>query len=145
MTRWLVDGMNVIGSRPDGWWRDRPAAMRRLAGRLGEWAAHNGEPVTLVLDGDPVELGDHPGVEVVFAAERGERGRDAADRVIVAIAAESEDPSVLVVVTSDGALAARLRELGVTVEGAGRFAVSAAARADPGSPSGSARSAPPRR
>ena len=30
MTRWIVDGMNVIGSRPTGWWRDRPGAMRGL-------------------------------------------------------------------------------------------------------------------
>ena len=31
--RWIVDGMNLIGSRPDGWWRDRPGARRRLVGR----------------------------------------------------------------------------------------------------------------
>ena len=30
----VVDGANVVGSRPDGWWRDRPGAARRLAGRL---------------------------------------------------------------------------------------------------------------
>ena len=28
--RWVVDASNVIGSRPDGWWRDRHAAMVRL-------------------------------------------------------------------------------------------------------------------
>ena len=122
MPRWLVDGMNVIGSNPNGWWRDRPAAMRALAGRLAAWAATTGEPVTLVLDGGRVELGEHPGVEVVFAAERGERGRDAADRVIAALAAEAEDPSELVAVTSDAALAKRLRSLGATVEGARKFA-----------------------
>ena len=39
VTRWIVDGMNVIGSRPTGWWHDRPGAMRapglpaRQAGR----------------------------------------------------------------------------------------------------------------
>ena len=32
--RLIVDGMNVIGSRPDGWWRDRPGAMRRLVEKL---------------------------------------------------------------------------------------------------------------
>ena len=26
----FVDAMNVIGSRPDGWWKDRAGAMRRL-------------------------------------------------------------------------------------------------------------------
>ena len=122
MPRWLVDGMNVIGSRPDGWWRDRPGAMRRLAERLAEWAAANGEEVTLVLDGERVELGDRDGIDVVFAAERGERGRDAADRVILALAAEAENPSELVAVTSDSALAEQLRGLGVRVDGARRFA-----------------------
>ena len=37
--RWLVDGMNVIGTRPDGWWRDRDAAMLRLVDLLERWAA----------------------------------------------------------------------------------------------------------
>ena len=40
MTRWLVDGMNVIGSRPTGWWRDRPRAMRELVKDLNaRWAS----------------------------------------------------------------------------------------------------------
>ena len=41
--RWLVDGMNVIGTRPDAWWRDRHAAMVRLVDLLERWAAVNGE------------------------------------------------------------------------------------------------------
>ncbi len=40
--RWLVDGMNVIGTRPDGWWKDRHAAMVRLVGQLELWAASAG-------------------------------------------------------------------------------------------------------
>ena len=32
--RLIVDGMNVLGSRPDGWWRDRAAAMERMTRRL---------------------------------------------------------------------------------------------------------------
>ena len=39
LPRWLVDGMNVIGARPDGWWRDRRAAMRRLTAALDALAA----------------------------------------------------------------------------------------------------------
>ena len=34
MSRLVVDGMNVIGSRPTGWWRDRPGAMRGLVREL---------------------------------------------------------------------------------------------------------------
>ena len=30
----LVDAANVVGSRPDGWWRDRAGATARLLGRL---------------------------------------------------------------------------------------------------------------
>jgi hypothetical protein len=26
----VVDAANVVGSRPDGWWKDRPGAARRL-------------------------------------------------------------------------------------------------------------------
>ncbi|MGE5857760.1 MAG: RNA-binding protein, partial [Solirubrobacterales bacterium] len=37
--RWLVDAMNVIGSRPDGWWKDRHAAMLRLVDQLERWVA----------------------------------------------------------------------------------------------------------
>ena len=43
--RWLVDGMNVIGTRPDNWWRDRDAAMLRLVDQLERWAAAEGEDV----------------------------------------------------------------------------------------------------
>ena len=110
--RWIVDASNVIGSRPDGWWRDRPGATRRLIAALEAF----GEPVTVVLDA-PVEL-DDPGVEVVVARRR---GRNAADDEIVRLLEASEDPSEFRVVTSDRDLADRARALGAEVEGAGRF------------------------
>src|SRR3984885_462370 len=47
--RWLVDGMNVIGTRPDAWWKDRHAAMVRLVDMLGRWGAGHGEEVMCVL------------------------------------------------------------------------------------------------
>src|SRR4051794_7041159 len=48
--RYLVDGMNVIGSRPDGWWRDRGGAMRRLVADLERFAAaHPDDEVVVVL------------------------------------------------------------------------------------------------
>src|SRR5213079_1902221 len=61
--RWIVDGMNVIGSRPDGWWRDRHGAHRALVEKLGAL----GEPVTVVFDGKPHDIEAPDGVEVVFA------------------------------------------------------------------------------
>jgi hypothetical protein len=47
----VVDGMNVIGTRPTGWWRDRDGAVRALYGEL----VARRRPVVLVLDGKPVE------------------------------------------------------------------------------------------
>ncbi len=51
--RWLVDGMNVIGSRPDAWWRDRHGAMVRLVELLERWAAAGDEPVVVVFERPP--------------------------------------------------------------------------------------------
>ena len=49
MTRWMIDASNVMGSRPDGWWRDRDGATRRLLDELREFA-DGGQEVTVVLD-----------------------------------------------------------------------------------------------
>ena len=114
MTRWVVDGMNVIGSRPTGWWHDRPGAMRDLVYRLGKLD----EPVTVIFDGRPFEI-DEPGEVDVRFASRG--GRNAADDDIAALVARHPDPGSLTVVTSDAALAERVRAAGAEVVGAGAF------------------------
>ena len=114
--RLIVDGNNVMGSRPDGWWRDRAGAARRLVDQIGDWAT---EDVLVVFDGrGPGEFPHPPRVEVRFA-ERG--GRDAADDVIAALVAEDEAPETLRVVTSDAGLAGRVREHGAAVTGARGF------------------------
>jgi predicted RNA-binding protein with PIN domain len=115
--RWLVDGMNVVGSRPDGWWRDRRAAMRRLSDLLAAFAAETGEPLTVVFDGRPFDL-SAPGVEVEFASGR---GPDAADRDIAARVESDPDPGSITVVTSDRQLADRVRAAGAQVLGSGPF------------------------
>ncbi len=116
--RLIVDGMNVIGSRPDGWWRDRRGAMEALVGRLAALAQGDGQPVTVVFDGRPFELLAGHGIEVVFAARR---GRNAADDDIVALVERAREPAELRVVTSDEDLAGRVRALGADVVGAGAF------------------------
>lgn len=121
MARTVVDGMNVIGSRADGWWRDRDAAARRLLGRLQHAAMRSRDPLTLVLDGRPptdLPEGDHDGVEVRYARRR---GRDAADDRIVELVAADSDPASLRVVTSDRDLVDRVTALGARTEGAGAF------------------------
>jgi predicted RNA-binding protein with PIN domain len=118
--RLLVDGMNVIGSRPDRWWNDRDGAVRRLVAELNRFAAAIGEDVTVVFDRRPPDLepGRHGAVEVGFASWR---GRNAADHEIVRMVAADPDPGGLVVVTSDRRLAERVRELGARVEPSSRF------------------------
>jgi predicted RNA-binding protein with PIN domain len=113
--RWLVDGMNVIGSRPDGWWRDRAGAARRLAAGLRQLAADRGEAITVALEGTVVPdlpAGEHDGLTVLYARRRGPNAAD--DRIVEAVAADPDGAS-LSVVTSDRDLARRVRDLGATV------------------------------
>jgi len=117
MTRLLVDGMNLLGTRPDGWWRDRPGSIARLAAELDRLAAA-GDEVCVVFDGAPVPLPALERADVRFASRR---GRNAADDDIAAKAASDRDPASLVVVTSDAALAERVRAAGAGVQGAGSF------------------------
>jgi hypothetical protein len=112
--RWFIDAMNVIGSRPDGWWRDREGAIRRLVGEVRAWA--DSEPVTVVLDAGPDDLLQTEGAVTVVRARR--RGRNAADDEIVRLVEGVPDA---LVVTSDAELAARVRALGAQVMGAGAF------------------------
>lgn len=114
MTRWIVDGMNVVGSRPSGWWHDRPGAMQQLVHELQTLD----EPVTVVFDGRPFDVQDAGDVEVRFAS-RG--GRNAADDDIAALVADDADPIRLRVVTSDRELADRVRAQGAGVMGAKEF------------------------
>jgi predicted RNA-binding protein with PIN domain len=123
VTRWLVDGMNLIGSRPDGWWADRAGAMRELVSELERYVATRGDEVTVVFDGSPSEERPGPGgaaagrLWVVFAPG----GPDAADDVIAERVARVGDPAAIRVVTSDKALSERVREHGVEVVPVGRF------------------------
>jgi uncharacterized protein YaiI (UPF0178 family) len=110
----------VVGARPDGWWRDRPAAVRRLHDALRRFAAARGEDVVLVLDAPVAGLPADPAGRVAVVVA-GRRGTDAADDELVATLAREPDPARVVVVTSDAALAERARALGASVEGAGAF------------------------
>jgi predicted RNA-binding protein with PIN domain len=119
-TRWLVDGMNLIGSRPDRWWNDPDRAVRRLIGELDRFAAATGDDLTVVFDRRPPDLqpGRHGAVGVAFASRR---GRNAADDEIVDLLAADPDPAGATVVTSDRRLAERVRDVGAGVEPSSRF------------------------
>jgi len=119
MRHFVIDGMNVIGSRPDGWWRDRDGAARRLLGRLQGLVAASGDDVTLVLDGRPladVPEGSYDGVDVRYARRP---GRDAGDDRIVEFLEQLPEGAAVCVVTSDRALRDRSRATGAEVVGAG--------------------------
>jgi predicted RNA-binding protein with PIN domain len=115
--RWLVDGMNVVGSRPDGWWRDRRGAMERLIAELEEFAETSGDEVAVVFDGRPLPLDGGGRVEVGFAPG----GPGAADHAIAEWVGSDPEPHAITVVTSDAELERRVRELGADVVGSGAF------------------------
>lgn len=116
--RRLVDAMNVIGSRPDGWWKDRHGAMVRLVEQLEGWSATTGEDVTVVFEkppSPPIESGE---IEIAHAPGP---GPNAADQEIVRLLRDELDPEEVRVVTSDRALADQVRALEAAVEPAEAF------------------------
>jgi predicted RNA-binding protein with PIN domain len=116
--RWYVDGMNVIGTRPDGWWRDRDAAMRRLVDRLERWAAAEGEDVVVVFERKPSPPLRSTVIEIAHAPRP---RRDAADDEIIRRLRLEAAPSQIRVVTSDRWLADAAGALGAAVHGSDGF------------------------
>jgi predicted RNA-binding protein with PIN domain len=114
----LIDGMNLIGVRPDGWWKDRGQAMRLLAWELRAFAEDTGEELTVVFDGRPIaDVMRGHGIKVQFAPG----GANAADRRIEQLISDHPDPASVTVVTSDKALVRAVTESGAEVVGSGEF------------------------
>lgn len=116
--RWIVDGMNVIGSRPDGWWRDRDRAMAMLVERLEQWVRSGGEDVTVVFERPP-----RPPLasSVITLAAAPRAAANSADDEIVRLVRAAERPVEIRVATSDRALAQRVRAEGASVYPAERL------------------------
>jgi uncharacterized protein YaiI (UPF0178 family) len=110
--------MNVIGTRPDGWWKDRDRAMLRLVDLLERWAASAGEDVTVVFERAPKPPIRSTVVDVLHAPKP---KRDAADEEIIRLVRADPHPAGVRVVTSDRLLADMARGEGATVEGAESF------------------------
>jgi predicted RNA-binding protein with PIN domain len=108
----VVDAMNVIGSRPDGWWRDRAGAIERLVDRVERWAEEGEERVTVMLEHEPREEIPAARVEVAWASVG---GANAADREILARLPAWLDEDEVVVVTSDRDLRAKAVAAGAEV------------------------------
>ncbi|MGL5818891.1 MAG: hypothetical protein ACRCZD_03545 [Phycicoccus sp.] len=109
----VVDGANVVGSRPDGWWRDRPGAAARLHARLVA-AELPADEVVLVLEGRAVP-GVPDGVDGVVRTAHATGSGD--DEVVAQVARGRESGAAVRVVTADRGLSARVAALGATVVG----------------------------
>lgn len=110
--------MNVIGTRPDAWWKDRHGAMVRLVDLLERWAAYSGEDVIVVFEQPP-----RPPISstVIRVAHAPRAGRDSADDEIVRLLAGDSEPGAVRVVTSDNWLADRVYAAGASVQAAASF------------------------
>ena len=115
----FVDGNNVMGSRPDGWWRDRAAASRRLVAELEPVARRLGGKWTIVFDGCPAPAEAAGPATAVSVEHALRRGADTADDHIVALVAALPERSDILVYTSDRRLRRRVAALGAHVKGAG--------------------------
>ncbi|WP_309109879.1 NTP pyrophosphohydrolase [Saccharothrix sp.] len=113
----VVDAANVVGSVPDGWWRDRAGAATRLRDSLTAVAEHGLTPfhdgpleVVLVVEGKARHVESIPGVRVVAADGSGD------DKIVEVVRTDPEDRP-RAVVTADRELRRRVTELGAEVLG----------------------------
>ncbi|PVC84629.1 NTP pyrophosphohydrolase [Streptomyces sp. CS090A] len=112
----IVDGANVVGSVPDGWWRDRRGAAERLRDSLVPYAADGlpGLPgpaeIVLVVEGAARGVASVAGVRVESAPGSG-------DDLIAGLAAAAGPDRECVVVTADRGLRQRVEAYGARCAG----------------------------
>ncbi|MFW0796838.1 hypothetical protein AAFP30_23740 [Gordonia sp. CPCC 205515] len=113
----VVDAANVVGSKPDGWWRDRRGAAERLRDRLVPLAdagvpgvADGPVEIVMVTEGKARGVQSVPQVTIVEASGSGD------DRIVEVVDARAEGRPCIVV-TADRGLRARVTELGAVVVG----------------------------
>ncbi|KHO22392.1 NYN domain-containing protein [Mycolicibacterium setense] len=116
--RWIVDAMNVIGSKPDGWWKDRRGALVSLVERLERWATAEAQRVTVVLEGP---LTPPIASSVIDIRHAPRAAANSADDEIVRLVHAHSLPAEITVATSDSALAERVRAAGASVQPAAGF------------------------
>ncbi len=113
----IVDAANVVGSVPDGWWRDRRGAAERLRDRLAsregfqEAGREDDEEIILVVEGAARGVVSVPGVRVEAAPGSGD------DLIVELAAARAAAGCSVVVVTADRELRERVREHGARCVG----------------------------
>jgi 8-oxo-dGTP diphosphatase len=115
----VVDAANTIGSRPDGWWRDRAGAVQRLRDELAAARERGLEltelrqfpDVVLVTEGAARGVAGTDGVSVVAASGSGD------DAIVDVAAARQGGPRPIVVVTADRELRQRVAAVGASTLG----------------------------
>src|SRR3954468_6113508 len=112
----VVDAANVVGSRPNGWWRDRGKAAENLFVGLADaiGAGRLEPPVVVVLEGaarQGVPEQDQNGLCVVHATRSGD------DTIVEVAAREVGEGSAVTVVTADRELRSRVQRVGSEVVG----------------------------
>jgi predicted RNA-binding protein with PIN domain len=110
--------MNVIGSRPDGWWQDRRGAMTMLVEQLERWAIAEDAEVTVVFERplpEPIRS------SVITVAHAPKPAPNSADDEIVRLVTADANPGEIRVATSDRTLAARVRAAGAGIYPAERL------------------------
>jgi hypothetical protein len=111
----IIDGANVVGSVPDGWWRDRAGAATRLRDALAQRdeSALPGD-IILVVEGAARGVAPIDGVDVRAAPQSG-------DDHIVALVRDNAGHRPVTVVTSDRGLRQRVTDLGASIVNPGRL------------------------
>ncbi|CAM3924905.1 NTP pyrophosphohydrolase [Kibdelosporangium persicum] len=114
----IIDAANVVGSVPDGWWRDRFGATERLRDKLASLPV-SGVPgveppvdVVMVVEGKARDVPSSDTIRVIPAPASG----DGDDAIVELVRTEGADRSCYVV-TADRGLKARVTELGASVLG----------------------------
>jgi predicted RNA-binding protein with PIN domain len=105
----IVDAANVVGSRPDGWWRDRRQAAVRLRDALEPLAADH--DVVMVVEGQARHVASTDRVHVVSAPSSGD------DTIVRLAATNTERGRRVIVATADRELRRRLADVGAEVTG----------------------------
>ncbi|MFI6053375.1 NTP pyrophosphohydrolase [Streptomyces violascens] len=107
----VVDAANVVGSVPDGWWRDRRGSAERLRDHLVGYGERQGVDVVLVVEGAARGVESVPGVRVESAPGSGD------DHIVELAARAARSGRPCVVVTSDRELRRRVGESGAECVG----------------------------
>jgi hypothetical protein len=113
----VVDVANVVGSVPDGWWRDRAGAARRLRDALAAHAdtTYADEDIVLVVEGKARGVESVPNVRVVAAEGSGD------DTIVDLVAELVPEKEAVTVVTADRGLRQRIGALGAGFHGPGEL------------------------